>query len=198
MDGLEFIASMTGSLAWPALIGTLLIAYRKPIIERIGSLRSAKYKDVELFFGKELRELDAEVKSLPPPVPKEERKAVSALHHASPIDPLNDAERLLNADLPDPAIFSAWSTVEHELRRFLVAHNMRNVVSHQISTSEQINALAQAGLADGPTIDVLRRMNNLFNLLAYGGGANAEVTADQAREYIALARSVIERFRQLE
>ena len=76
---------------------------------------------------------------------------------------------------------------------------MPNFAMPNVGSSEQINALAQSTLADSMTVEVLRRMNNLFNFLAHGGGAIDAVTNDdQAREYIDLARLVIDRLRRFD
>lgn len=209
MDTLEFVAAMTGSLVWPVSVCGVLIAYRRPITKRLSKLRHVKYKEFEAFFGREVRELKAEVREPLPvigighskqaPQTIEGHGSVSALKMpASPTaDALNDAERLIKNDLADAAIFSAWATVETELRAFLRANGMGNYASPQVSTREQINALAQSTIADNQTIDVLRRMYNLFEMLAYTGAGSDLATEDNAREYVALAQGVIKRLDQL-
>jgi hypothetical protein len=47
MDWLEFVAAMTRALAWPAVIGVLVFAFREPIRERIPFLRSVKAGPLE-------------------------------------------------------------------------------------------------------------------------------------------------------
>lgn len=211
MDTLQFIASLTGSLVWPVSISALLLAYRRPITERISSLNHAKYKDFEVFFGREIRELDAKVKAPLPPVAhgdasvRQAPQAVEAqgnVEHAPPVlakateDSLGDAERLIKNRLYEEAIFSAWATVETELKSFLRRAGVSDYATPQISTREQINVLAQDALADDQTVDVLRRMYNLFEMLAFKGGYSVQETEDNAREYVFLARSVIQRLRR--
>jgi len=199
MDDLSFIASITASLAWPAAVCALLFAYRDPITQRILSLRSAKYKELELFFDRELKALDATIKAPQNSLPSRASRGISALVTERPDEgSLGEAQRLLDADLPEAAIFSAWATVEADLRAFLRSHGMPNVASSHVSTLEQINALAQSTLADSQTVDVLRRMYNLFNVLSHEGGFSINETKDYAREYIALAKGIIERFHRLD
>ena len=40
MNGLEFIASVIGSLIWPALVVLVVLFFRTPIAELIGRIKS--------------------------------------------------------------------------------------------------------------------------------------------------------------
>jgi len=211
VDTFQFVAAMTGSLVWPATIGGLLIAYRRPITERISKLHHLKYKEFEAFFGREVKEMKVEIgeplsvsgvaKLRQAPQTIDGRGAVSALTlPASTSEPtLNDAERLIDKGLSEAAIFSTWATVEAEMRTFLRAHGLASQASPQVSTREQISALAQSALADNRTVDVLRRMHNLFEILSHESShLTSREIDDNAREYVALARSVIERLHRLD
>lgn len=164
-----------------------------------------------MFFGREMRELDVQVKT---PLPDslygsaivvQAPQAVESQGTAErdpPLlaktteDSLSDAERLIKNRLFEEAIFSAWATVETELKSFLRRRGMSDFATPQISTREQINVLAQNALADDQTVDVLRRMYNLFEMLGFKGGYSAQETEDNASEYVFLARSVIQRLRR--
>ncbi|MGH7553918.1 MAG: hypothetical protein ACREMQ_12925, partial [Longimicrobiales bacterium] len=50
---------------------------------------------------------------------------------------------------------------------------------------------------DDNTLDILNRMGNLRNVAVHGGAGLTGVSPDEAREFIALARGIVEKLRQL-
>ena len=64
MGILQFIASLAASFAWPITVLALAILLRIPLTRLLLALTHLKYKDIELDFGKQLRELEKQAKEI--------------------------------------------------------------------------------------------------------------------------------------
>src|ERR1043166_4069973 len=112
MNVLQFLASLVGSLAWPITIVVLVYLLRVPLVKILLTLTRLRYKDLELDFGREIKQLEKDARALDidPKVPP-----------ASLIPPPKGARDLigqaimLTEDYPSPAIGIAWQAVEEGL-----------------------------------------------------------------------------------
>jgi len=194
MDILQFISSVIGSLAWPATVATLVVLLREPVKRILLTLTRLKYKDLELDFGRELKQLEEKAKAIEVR-PTKQPPAVTPAKKDS-LQLLVEAERLSD-DFTEPSVALAWSAVEDEL----LAAVMRLTISPDYpphnSAMKNAEMLAQQKVIDPQTLDVLKRMRNLRNIAVHAHGGLGEVTTDQAREFIALARGVAEKLRGL-
>jgi hypothetical protein len=70
MDWLTFVAEVVRATAWPLSVVVSILLVRRLIGRLLPTLRTAKYKGLELEFGKKLEALEsaAEKASLPQPV----------------------------------------------------------------------------------------------------------------------------------
>ena len=59
MGALGFIASVIDSLAWPAVVVILVLALQAPLDKLLPELKRFRYGEVEIDFGREVRELEA-------------------------------------------------------------------------------------------------------------------------------------------
>src|ERR1017187_6632289 len=101
MDWLQFIASLIGSLAWPAAMVLVVLLLRRAIFRVLPRLRRLKYGDAEAEFGEKLAQVEEEIAELPAPtsLPKK-------------VDPTE--QRLV--DMGDfshnSAVFVAWLSIK--------------------------------------------------------------------------------------
>src|ERR1700687_5748405 len=106
MDLLGFIASLVRSLAWPGVIVFFMWYFAQPLAELLLTVNRFRYKDLEVDFGKEIREIEASAQKVLPAV--DEAKP-SALAIAPP-----SVEEITKID-PAAAILFAWREVERAL-----------------------------------------------------------------------------------
>lgn len=193
MNWLEFVSSVLGSLAWPATVIVLVVVLRSPLGRILLTLTKLKYKDLELDFGRGLKELEAKAKSIdlmpsvvaePPP---SKRTAT---------DLLNEAGRLAE-EFPEPAVAVGWQAVEAELMSAVQRLAISPDYPPYNSAMKNTALLHEQGSIDTPTLDVLNRMRNLRNKAVHGRLDAMGVSGDQAREFIALARTVVEKLKTL-
>lgn len=189
MTGLEFLASVIASLAWPATAVALVVILRRPLSAVLMKTKRLKYKDLEMDFEQELKELEAKARAI-----SVEPKQKALEPDARSVDAqtlLSQAESLAD-ELPHVTVALAWSAVEDSLAGAV----MRLAVSPDYppynSSSKNAQLLLGQGLIDKETLALLDGMRTLRNAVVHRA-AEAPVTADQAREYLALARGICEK-----
>lgn len=194
MNWLEFISSVIGSLAWPATAIVLVVVLRSPLGRILITLTKLKYKDLELDFGRGLKELEAKAKGIDLKPSLLEEQATSK-HTAT--DLLNEAGRLAE-DFPQPAVAAGWQAVEAELMSAVQRLAISLDDPPYNSAMKNAALLHEQGSIDTPTLDVLNRMRNLRNMAVHGGLDATGVNSNEAREFIALARGVVEKLKALQ
>lgn len=194
MNGLEFIASIVGSLAWPVAVVALVMLLREPMQKLLLDLRRFRYKEIEVDFGKEVRELEAKARTAGLKLPKPPELKSPGPKDTAQI--IADATRLA-ADFPEPAVGLAWTAVEHEL----VQAVMRLAISADYppynSPVKNINLLQEQGHIDADTRTLLDRMRNLRNAAVHSSRGMGPITPDEAREFIALSEAVTDQLKRI-
>ena len=71
MDRLTFISELVKSLVWPITVVVCVALARKPLAALLPFLRTIKYSDVELQFGREVARSETVAERLPIPVESE-------------------------------------------------------------------------------------------------------------------------------
>jgi uncharacterized protein YutE (UPF0331/DUF86 family) len=171
-----------------------VVVLRNELRRVLLTLTRLRYKDLEVDFGRELKEVEKRAKAIDVKPARQRREALAVPKDS--IQRLDEAERLA-ADFPEPAVALAWSAVEDELMNAV----MRLAVSPDNpplnSALQNARLLRDSAAIDDGMFDILNRMRKLRNVAVHGGAGPGGVTADEAREFIALARGVVEKLRGL-
>jgi hypothetical protein len=129
MDFLTFIATIVGSIAWPASLLAALFMMRRPLAELLSGIRQVKYKDLEVDFGKKLEEIEAVMDTVkeaqlkgeipaqvqPEPLPKTRAELLDKLAELS----------------PNAAILESWRNVERTLDFYFRSRGINRPTSGQ-------------------------------------------------------------------
>lgn len=195
MDILEFISSVisTSSLAWPIAILMLVLILRKPVENLLLDLKRFRYGDMEIDFSKEVRELEAKAHTAGLKLPKPTERKVSKQNS---VQILADAERLV-ADFPEPAVGLAWTALENELMQGVMRLAISPDYTPYNSSFKNIELLQDQGYLDKETRALLDRMRNLRNAAVHPNRYVVQITADEAQEYIVLAKAITDKLRQI-
>lgn len=186
MSALEFMHGVVAALAWPLVIFSIALILKKPIGQVLLTLTRLRYKDFEVDFSRELRELERQAKAVQV-IPKRTGKL-----SGGPKDPpelLDEAEELVG-DFPEPAVAVAWSAIEGALINAVEAVTGSDEC-RRWSARRNIQVLLEHGVLDPNTADLLNRMQKLRNYAvherwnAFGG-----ISIDEANDFIGLARGV--------
>ena len=194
MDWLQFLVSVLGLFAWPATVVVVVVLMRTQLRRVLLTLTRLRYKDLELDFGRELKEVEKKAREIdvkpsgPPPRP------LAAPRDSAQI--LAEAERLAE-EFPEPAVALARSAVEDELLSAVMRLAISPHYPPHNSALRNVQLLLDQKSIDHETFDVLTRMRNLRNIAVHGRGGVSGVSSDEAREFIALVRGIVEKVRRL-
>jgi hypothetical protein len=121
LNWLEFIASIIGSLAWPACLGLIVYLLKAEIPTLINGLRKLKYKDLELEFERTTKAIAAQARdAIPAPATAVEiagqsgddaAKRLSYVSHFSPRSAIIEAWLLVESAAIDAARKSKVATL---------------------------------------------------------------------------------------
>lgn len=184
MNGLEFIASIVGSLAWPAVVIAVFYFLREPVKNLLPLLQKLKYKELELEFNRRVEEVRAEVVQELPVLPAAAAPAQT--------DEITKAARLAETS-PRAAVLEAWLSVE--AAAFDAARRLDWAVPSEKSSN---GAFAMKFLERHPQVDrsivgLLRELRSLRNQAAHA--PEFALSKSAAIEYASSAARVAEYLR---
>ncbi len=177
MDWREFIASIVGSLAWPASIAIIVLLLRRQLAAVLeGRLKSLKAGPVAIeFWAEQVAEVGVAIAS-----------------GETPPSPQLDAELERIAGLVDQtpvvAVRQAFGLVERRLR--VIADASGTTVPAEMSGAALAAMLQQMGLISEANLDAVRGLATLVNL-ASRDTAGTSITVERARDFMVLAQAVL-------
>ncbi len=175
MDGLTFIASLVRSLTWPSVVVLILWYFKQPLGELLLTVSRFRYKELEIDFGKEIREVKAAAESVLPPAEGAKSRVLGMAPKA-----MDRTAELARID-PAAAVLVAWRPVEVAIRRAA----QRHALSLATPPSRIMQALPQWGRVDGQTYEIFEELRRLRNQAAHEDGA--DITESEALEFSDLA-----------
>ena len=181
MDWLQFLASVVGSIAWPATVITVVLILRSEIVALLPFLRRLKAGPLEAEFEREVKELKNEAAQA---LPEELSQT------------LEGRDRLLKlAELsPRAAILEAWQGVEFAARRVAMQYGGSPVPDVR-SPGRLTKELAQMGAVSVDDIALMQDLRGLRNQATHSPDFNPSFEA--VANYIQLATAVQARLEQL-
>jgi hypothetical protein len=192
MGWLEFSASLVKSLAWPVTAFALVMLLRAPLRQALFKVTRLKYKDLELDFGRELKQLEEEARAVDiTPV----RPTSVAPTDRSSTRLLEEAARLAHG-LPEPAIALGWQAVEDELLSTVMHLKLSPDYPPDQSAMKNAEVLREQNAIDQRTLAVLDRLRALRNMAVHNIRA-IDITTAEAIEFLALARGVVGKLQAL-
>ncbi len=178
MSWLEFIARMTGSLAWPVATAIVVLVLRQPLGLLLTSLplRRLKAGPFEVEFDRGLAEAET---------------ALQAGGVTTPLPPSEDSVRTELATeasrAPAVAVLEAHSAIERELQDLVGSQNLAATAR---GGAVQLARLAtQHGVLSEESLRAVEAITVLKNLVAHDTGR--EITNEQAEDYLSLADAVL-------
>ena len=177
MDALTFIASLIRSLAWPGVVVFFVWYFAQPLAELLLTVSRFRYKDLEVDFGKEIREVKASAEKALPPVKEAEVRAFAGVSAGRRFEDLAKID-------PAAAVLVAWREVERALseaaQRFGLIKPLRGLLGIALN-------LRLLGKIDQPTYSIFAQLQRLRHQAVLGGGFAAAITESEAGEFAELA-----------
>ena len=194
MGYLKFVASIIDSLAWPVAVVSLVLILRAPLRVLLGSLTRFRYGDVEINFGREVLELRNKAKAAGLDISKDVPRAKQDIQDSAQI--VADAMRLAS-EFQGSAIILAWTAVEQELMQAVMRLAISPDYPPYNSAVKNIQLLHEQGYLDADSCGLLERMRRLRNAAAHPSRGITEISADDARKFVALTEAITERVKSL-
>jgi hypothetical protein len=177
MSWRDFVASLVGSLAWPAMIGLCVAMFRSQIRALLeGPIKRLKAGPFE--FENEWERATAQVGSSVP------TRAALAHRRVGGEDDLDDVLELAEK-APVPAILAAYDAVQEMVRSLAGAAGIEGAQGASVATLAA--ELGQRDLIDDKTEAALAGLVTLRNLAAYGPATEGR----RASEYIVMSEAVM-------
>jgi hypothetical protein len=179
MDWLTFIASMTGSLAWPAAALIGLLTFRRALVRLLPDLNRLKYKDLELEFGKAVAQARVEIEAgpvpnqLPPAPPLQKQPYLQSLAEVS----------------PRAALLEAWLPFEIAASRIGDALAISGP-SRPAQMPRLIDGLVREGILTEPEARAVARLRGIRNKVVHA--VDVDLSPDEVSEYARLLQEVTE------
>ncbi|MEN5143570.1 DUF4145 domain-containing protein [Pseudomonas juntendi] len=147
MDWLQFISSITSSLAWPAAVLIMVALLREPLGKVIPLIRTLKYKEWQIDVGHELEAAREKAKENGDPVID------------VPVQPTPTVQQIAEID-PRAAVLTTWAPVELGLKDLGLKSGAYKV---GVPLYVLIKRLHDQQMFDDKTFEVLQRLSRIRN-----------------------------------
>jgi hypothetical protein len=191
MSWIEFFSNVIGSISWPFATVSIVIILRSPIQSLILMITRLKYKDVEINFGKELKELQQVAETT---VPKLENQTKEESERTLTFS--EEIEKVAEI-APSAAISLAWSRVEREMYAAVLRLKSPPSYSPYASPYKNLMFLREHSNLDTNDFHVLDRMRRLRNEVAHSQISEVDINADEVREYAYLAAQLVHKLKNV-
>jgi hypothetical protein len=178
MDVLTFTTEVIKSIAWPALILIVIIIFRNPILKLIPLLTRLKYKDFEIEFSSQVKELKSMAEIILPDADK--RTAYAKAAENMEIYKLAEAS-------PRLAILKSWQILESEVNKIAIEEikDEKGHVSGQIPPKIALRLFQNSGKREKSVVSLIRDMYSLKDQAAIA--PENTLSPESAIDYSALA-----------
>lgn len=171
MDLLTFITEMTKALAWPVVLFSLALLFRRQVVELIRNIKKGKIGPAEFEFESAIKELESVTPSLPPQQPESE-----------------NAEQIrLAVGHPRAAVLEAWMKLEDRAINLALSRGIINATARRYAGGA-IRQIRNAGLLKPSQLSVLEELQYLRNQAAHN--PDFSPTTDSVIGYIQLAETI--------
>lgn len=195
MNTFQFVASIVGSLAWPAAIVIMILILRRPLTRTITSLQKLTYKELRLDFGQEISKLEvvADQANVPNVALESNARPKRRDSSSSQVED-EDVYKLLTffgETAPTDVIVRIWSQAEREIQAAVDRLGLSSSYSSRNSLSQNIQLLMENGFIDYKVKDILDGLSALQKEIAHGNVKEEEITYTQLIGYMRLTQRMI-------
>jgi hypothetical protein len=184
---MAYTASLVHSLAWPVVVGVVIVAMRKPITAALGrGVHRLRVGRVEIEFDREAAEVRADLSSDPKLTMLPTASPQSDSGEETEADTLIEELGSLALVAPEAAVNAAWERIERRLIKMLD--------SAGAPTYSAVGGLALARLArrheliSEESLNAIAGLSTMRNLVVH---RQDDIDGQRAREYLALADGVL-------
>lgn len=184
MNGMEFVASVISSLAWPAVAVVAIVLFRTQFGGLIERLTSAKAPggweaEFERRAGEALEDAQAAAKDIPEPGEAGSAGAGAPAPELVTVTPGED---------PTFSVIAAWERVGAAISSLAIAADIRVQTKYHPGAYALSRRLHEAGVVNANFVDSVRELQSLRNFVAHG---RRQLSAEEAAAYVDAANELI-------
>lgn len=181
---MEFVASVIGSLAWPAVVVTTISLFKRQIGSLIGRLTSAKAPcgweaEFERRVGEALEDAQAAAKDIPELGRADQRAAPSPEPEPVTVTPGED---------PTYSVIAAWERVGAAVSSLAIAADIRVQTEYHPGAVALSRSLREVGVVNANFVDSVRALQSLRSMVAHG---RRQLSVAEAEAYVGAANELI-------
>jgi hypothetical protein len=158
---------------WPVTVLAVVLILRRPLVGLVESTKKVKFKELELEFGEDIEQVQAEAKEVLPEAPDKEKSSVEV-----------DLYRLAQVS-PTAAVVEAWSAVEASAKGLIASrgHTLDYEVDQPYKMIQDV--LIGEKMIDPRRGKIFSDLRQLRNRVVHASGYT--ISAELAAEYIDLS-----------
>ena len=178
MNILQFISSITNSLAWPLLILVIFLLLKKQIQGIFARTSQFSYGDLKVNFSEKLIELESNLKKIG-------RDSKKKGEH------IKTKEEEISAISPIASVILSWTLVEKEITS--TTNRLAISADHPsyISALKKLMLLYENKYINRETYTAIKDFSQTRNLAVHGQLTDEELTEFEANKYAQLSNQII-------
>ena len=192
VDLLQFIVGMTSALAWPLLLGLIVLVFRNSIRARISDISELTWGDKTAKFRQDLdKTISQAAEALPALTTQAPSQGDDALPAAAQQEELDRFKEVVEI-APSLAVVEAWFPIERELQRIAAASGYGG--SQGRSVTFILRRLKDDGVLDRSLVKYIENLISLRNTALH---SRTLISVEEAQRYREAAQAALARLREL-
>jgi len=196
LDWLTFTSEVLRILAWPITILVVVVVLKRPITTLIREVIRVKWKDLEIEFERDIKQVakDADLVLPPPPLEIGVTDQISVGTKADATVSEETTKVAGMAELyPPAAILEAWLDLEVVLRHTAARHSIET--TDRKPTLLLARELLDLGKLDKETFRIFEKLRDLRNKVVHA--RVTDVSTSQALEFYSISRRLASKLAKL-
>lgn len=175
----EFILQLLDRVLWPATVVVALFLFRRPLSGLLPLARKLKYKDLEIEFRENIKQLSQDAEQAFPELKQDSKAALIALAK----------------DFPNEAVLDAWNAVDEAAARFIRFREGEVDLDSDRPYKLIQDLLEAGGYLETKKLKLFSELRQLRNKVAHA--PEYAVNPAGAVQYIELCFKLVEHFHEL-
>ena len=184
VNGLEFVASVIGALAWPAVAVTAISLFKRQIGGLIARLTSAKAPggweaEFERRAGEALEDAQAAAKDVP---------GSGRAGQGAKLPPEPEPVTVTPGEDPTFSVVAEWERVGAAVSSLAIAAHVGVLTKYHPGAYDLSRRLREAGVVNSSFVDSVRELQALRRVVAHG---RRQLSVPEAEAYVGAANELI-------
>lgn len=192
MNTLQFIAAMTGALAWPLTLAFIILLFYRPLKSLVSDVNELSWGDKSAKFTKGLdktiSQAERHLPALPAPQPEDSEAEQTGKRDADELSRFQEVVEVA----PSLAVVEAWLPIERELQRIAIDNGYG--ASSGRSVTFILRRLKDDGVIGKAVVKYIEDLISLRNIALH---KDQSIPVEEAQRYREAAEVALARLRAI-